>query len=49
MQTDTICGFNAVAALFRQRPADVLRLFYGEAHRADSSAAPPGPAAPARR
>ncbi len=34
MQTDTICGFNAVAALFRRRPADVLRLFYSEAQRA---------------
>jgi len=33
MQTDTICGANAVAALFRRRPADVLRLFYAEAMR----------------
>jgi TrmH RNA methyltransferase len=33
MQTDTICGANAVAALFRRRPGDVLRLFYGEPQR----------------
>jgi TrmH RNA methyltransferase len=33
MQTDTICGARAVAALFRRRPGDVLRLFYGEAQR----------------
>jgi TrmH RNA methyltransferase len=29
MQPDVICGANAVAALFRRRPDDVLRLFYG--------------------
>jgi len=28
MKTDTICGANAVAALFARRPDDVLRLFY---------------------
>jgi TrmH RNA methyltransferase len=28
MQPDIICGANAVAALFRRRPDDVLRLFY---------------------
>ena len=33
MQTDTICGANAVAALFRRRPDAVLRLFYTEAMR----------------
>ncbi len=33
MQTDTICGANAVAALFRRRPEAVLRLFYTEAMR----------------
>lgn len=33
MQTDTICGANAVAALFRRRPADVQRLFYAEGMR----------------
>ncbi len=33
MQTDTICGANAVAALFRRRPDAVLRLFYTEALR----------------
>ncbi len=33
MDPDTICGPNAVAALFARRPADVLRLFYTEAHR----------------
>ena len=33
MQTDTICGANAVAALFRRRPDAVLRLFYTEAAR----------------
>ena len=31
MQTDTICGANAVAALFRRRPEAVLRLYYTEA------------------
>ena len=29
--TDAICGFEAVSALFARRPADALRLFYGEA------------------
>jgi TrmH RNA methyltransferase len=29
MQPDIICGANAVGALFRRRPNDVLRLFYG--------------------
>ncbi len=33
MQTDTICGANAVAALFARRPDAVLRLFYTEAGR----------------
>ena len=33
MQTDTICGFNAVAALFRRRPDAALRLYYTEAGR----------------
>ena len=33
MQTDTICGANAVAALFRRRPDAVQRLFYTEALR----------------
>lgn len=28
MKTDTICGTQAVAALFARRPDDVLRLFY---------------------
>ena len=28
MQTDNICGANAVAALFAKRPDDVQRLFY---------------------
>ncbi len=28
MKHDTICGQNAVAALFARRPADVLRLFH---------------------
>ena len=31
MQTDTICGANAVAALFRRRPDSALRLYYTEA------------------
>ena len=35
MQTDIICGFNAVAALFKHRPEDVERLFYTEALKAD--------------
>ena len=30
MKPDTICGANAVAALFAYRPGDVLRLFYAE-------------------
>ena len=34
MQTDTICGANAVAALFRRRPEAVLRLYYTESGRA---------------
>ena len=34
MQTDTICGANAVAALFKRRPDAVLRLFYAENARA---------------
>jgi TrmH RNA methyltransferase len=34
MQTDTICGANAVAALFQRRPDAVLRLYYTEAMRA---------------
>ena len=33
MEPDTICGQNAVAALFARRPGDVLRLFYDEGHR----------------
>ncbi len=33
MQTDTICGVNAVAALFRRRPETALRLYYTEAAR----------------
>ena len=33
MQTDTICGANAVAALFRRRPDSALRLYYTEASR----------------
>ena len=33
MKHDTICGANAVAALFARRPADVLRLFYLPAQR----------------
>ena len=33
MKVDTICGGNAVAALFARRPAEVLRLFYGAAQR----------------
>ena len=33
MQTDTICGANAVAALFRRRPDAVKRLYYTEAMR----------------
>ncbi len=33
MQTDTICGANAVAALFKRRPDAVLRLFYAETMR----------------
>jgi RNA methyltransferase, TrmH family len=28
MHQDTICGLNAVWALFRRRPDDILRLFY---------------------
>lgn len=31
MRTDIICGLNAVAALFAQRPQAVERLFYAEA------------------
>ena len=34
MQTDTICGFNAVAALFKRRPDSDLRLFYTDQARA---------------
>ncbi len=30
MKSNTICGVNAVAALFANRPDDVLRLFYTE-------------------
>ena len=30
MNTDTICGLNAVTALFRHRPDAVERLFYTE-------------------
>jgi TrmH RNA methyltransferase len=33
MQTDTVCGANAVTALFRRRPEAVLRLYYTEAGR----------------
>jgi TrmH RNA methyltransferase len=33
MQTDTICGANAVAALFKRRPEAVQRLYYTEAMR----------------
>ncbi len=33
MQTDTICGARAVAALFERRPDSVLRLFYTEQAR----------------
>lgn len=33
MKTDTICGTNAVAALFARRPDDVQRLFYTPAMR----------------
>ena len=33
MQTDTICGVNAVSALFRRRPDAVQRLYYTEAMR----------------
>lgn len=33
MQTDTICGTNAVAAVFRRRPEAILRLYYTEAAR----------------
>jgi len=33
MNTDTICGANAVAALFKQRPDTVQRLFYTEEQR----------------
>ncbi len=33
MDGEVICGPHAVAALFERRPADVLRLFYDEAHR----------------
>lgn len=33
MQTDTICGANAVAALFNRRPDAILRLYYTEALR----------------
>ncbi len=32
-EVDAICGIEAVSALFAKRPADVLRLFYGEALR----------------
>ena len=31
VKPDTICGHNAVAALFAARPDDVIRLFYTEA------------------
>ncbi len=30
---DAICGYEAVSTLFAKRPADALRLFYGEAMR----------------
>ncbi|MBU6498233.1 MAG: RNA methyltransferase [Rhodospirillales bacterium] len=33
MKHDTICGANAVAAVFARRPAEVLRLFYVPAQR----------------
>ena len=33
MNTDTICGTNAVAALFKQRPEAAQRLFYTEEQR----------------
>ena len=33
MKHDTICGANAVAALFARRPAEVMRLFYVPALR----------------
>jgi len=33
MNIDTICGANAVAALFKQRPDSVQRLFYTEPQR----------------
>ena len=33
MKPDTICGVNAVAALFACRPGDALRLFYLEGRR----------------
>lgn len=33
MNTDTICGLNAVGALFARRSNDVQRLFYAEALR----------------
>jgi TrmH RNA methyltransferase len=33
MKDDTICGLNAVAALFARRPDDVQRLFYTPAMR----------------
>ncbi len=33
MKTDTICGAQAVAALFARRPDDALRLFYTKAAR----------------
>jgi RNA methyltransferase, TrmH family len=33
MKADTICGHNAVAALFARRAPDVLRLFYTEQAR----------------
>ena len=32
-EVDAVCGFEAVSVLFAKRPADVLRLFYGEALR----------------
>jgi RNA methyltransferase, TrmH family len=43
-EVDAICGFEAVSALFARRPADVLRLFYGEALRGRV-----GPSAPPYR
>ena len=33
MKSDTICGANAVGALFARRPGDVMRLFYTEERR----------------